>query len=218
MAKIKDKISKKILDSITSFIGIIILSPLFLLVGILVRMTSRESMFFKQERVGVNGELFKIVKFRTMKTVKNPIFPPSNEQSITKMGQILRKTKLDELPNLFNVLTGKMSFVGPRPELPKFVHNFQSEFDEIFSQVKPGIVDFASILLHDEENILRNVGNPLEYYENTILPKKITLIKKYIQQQKFWLDICLMFLLFFVVISPKNAQLITQKLIGKSDI
>jgi len=111
-----------------------------------------------------------------------------------------------------------MSIVGPRPEFPEFIEKYKSEFEPIFPEVRPGIVDFASILLRDEEKILQQAENPSEFYENTILPRKIELIKMYIRRQNFGLDICLMFLLFFVVISPKNAQFIARKLMENSEI
>jgi len=182
---------KRIIDFIFSLIGLILLSPLFLIIAILVKKEDGGSVFFRQTRVGQNGKLFKIYKFRTMIENAEKLgaqVTKGNDPRITKIGKFLRKYKLDELPQLINVLKGDMSLVGPRPEVPKYVEPYKKEYEEIL-KVKPGITDYAALEFIDEEEILKNSQNPEETYLKEVLPIKIQYYKKYINEIGFITDI-----------------------------
>ena len=181
---------KRVFDIIVSFCGIIILFPLIIIVSILIKITSKGPVLFKQVRVTKNGKLFKIYKFRTMKenSEGNKQITVGKDNRITRIGHILRKTKLDELPQLFNVLKGEMSLVGPRPEVPKYVELYTDEQREIL-KVPAGITDYASIYFSNESELLGEVENPEEFYIKKIMPYKIELNKKYINEIGIMTDI-----------------------------
>lgn len=181
---------KRVFDIIASFCGIIILFPLIIIVSILIKITSKGPVLFKQIRVTKNGKLFKIYKFRTMKenSEGNKQITVGKDNRITGIGHILRKTKLDELPQLFNILKGEMSLVGPRPEVPKYVELYTDEQREIL-KVPAGITDYASIYFSNESELLGEVENPEEFYIKKIMPYKIELNKKYINEIGIMTDI-----------------------------
>lgn len=181
---------KRVFDIIASFCGIIILFPLIIIVSILIKITSKGPVLFKQIRVTKNGKLFKIYKFRTMKenSEGNKQITVGKDNRITGIGHILRKTKLDELPQLFNVLKGEMSLVGPRPEVPKYVELYTDEQREIL-KVPAGITDYASIYFSNESELLGEAENPEEFYIKKIMPYKIELNKKYINEIGIMTDI-----------------------------
>ena len=181
---------KRVFDIIVSFCGIIILFPLIIIVSILIKITSKGPVLFKQVRVTKNGKLFKIYKFRTMRenSEGNKQITVGKDNRITGIGHILRKTKLDELPQLFNVLKGEMSLVGPRPEVPKYVELYTDEQIEIL-KVPAGITDYASIYFSNESELLGEVENPEEFYIKKIMPYKIELNKKYINEIGIMTDI-----------------------------
>jgi len=190
---------KRIFDLFFSFSALIFLPPLFVIVSILIKFDSQGSVFFKQPRVGYKGRRFYIYKFRTMakdaekKEIK---LTSSHDSRITKIGKILRKYKIDEVPQLINILKGEMSFVGPRPELPEYVELFRKDYEYILN-AKPGITDFASIKFRDESKLIKNSENAEDIYTKEILPQKIELNKKYIKERSFSLDIYLIFLTLF---------------------
>ena len=171
---------KRLFDIVASFYGIVILFPLIVIVSILIKLTSKGPVLFKQVRVTKNGRLFKIYKFRTMRenSEGNKQITVGNDSRITGVGHILRKTKLDELPQLFNVLKGEMSLVGPRPEVPKYVELYTEEQREIL-KVSAGITDYASIYFSNESELLGEAENPEEFYIKKIMPYKIELNKIY---------------------------------------
>lgn len=181
---------KRVFDIVASFCGIIILFPLIIIVSILIKITSKGPVLFKQVRVTKNGKLFKIYKFRTMRenSEGNKQITVGKDNRITGIGHILRKTKLDELPQLFNVLKGEMSLVGPRPEVPKYVDLYTDEQREIL-KVPAGITDYASIYFSNESELLGEVENPEEFYIKKIMPYKIELNKKYINEIGIMTDI-----------------------------
>lgn len=190
---------KRIFDIIFSSLGLIILSPLFLAIYIIIKLDSKGPALYKQVRVGKGNCDFRILKFRTMKIGAEENFPLEKEQyykQITKSGKYLRKYKLDELPQLINVLKGNMSFVGPRPVLRKFVDLYTPEQMHVLD-VRPGITDFASIKYRNEYKILNSVENPSEYYINVIMQDKLALNLEYIKNQSLWLDIKLIFKTIF---------------------
>lgn len=192
MSKI-NKIVKRMFDFLVSLLGIIILSPIFIIVSIAIKLDSKGSILFLQKRVGRYGKEFNIYKFRTMVTNAEKLgkqITVGNDSRITKVGAFLRKTKIDELPQLFNVLKGDMSLVGPRPEVPKYVALYDEEQRNVLN-VRPGITDMASLRYKDENDILGEVDNPEEYYINVIMKDKLSLNLEYIQKSNVFFDIYL---------------------------
>lgn len=172
----------RVFDVILSIIGLVILSPLLLLVYILIRLESKGGGFYAQERIGKSGKPFRLYKFRSMRIgsdKKGLITVGEKDSRITKMGYFVRRYKIDELPQLWNVLKGDMSLVGPRPEVKKYTDLYDEEQEKVLS-VKPGITDWASIKYVDENRILGEAENPDETYVNVILPNKIALNMIYI--------------------------------------
>jgi len=182
---------KRIFDFIFSLLLILILSPFLLLISIMIAADSKGGIFFIQKRVGKNNRDFNIFKFRTMhigSDKKGLLTVGRKDERITRTGLFLRKYKLDELPQLFNVLTGNMSFVGPRPEVRKYVEKYNAEQLKVLN-MKPGITDFASIDYSNENEILAQSSSPEDAYINTIMPAKLELNLKYIREQSFLTDI-----------------------------
>jgi lipopolysaccharide/colanic/teichoic acid biosynthesis glycosyltransferase len=184
---------KRLLDVAASLAGLVLLSPLLLAVAAAVKLTSRGPVFFRQERVGRGFRPFRILKFRTM-TVDAPqrggAITVGDDPRITRVGKFLRKTKIDELPQLLNVLKGDMSLVGPRPEVPRYVELFRDDYAEIL-QVRPGITDLASIRYRDEASVLARAADPEREYVERVLPEKIALAKEYVRRRSFRLDVTL---------------------------
>jgi lipopolysaccharide/colanic/teichoic acid biosynthesis glycosyltransferase len=181
---------KRVFDVTTAAFGLFLLSPMLILVAIVIKLTSRGPIFFRQQRVGKRFRHFFIYKFRTM--IQNaprqggPI-TFGDDPRITRVGRVLRKTKIDELPQLFNVLKGDMSLVGPRPEVPRYVDMFREDYAVIL-QVRPGITDLASIKYRDEAAILGRAENPKEEYVKRVLPEKIRYAKEYVDKASLLLD------------------------------
>ena len=172
-------------DIIFSLIGLLILSPVFLVIIVLIKATSRGSAFYRQYRVGKGSKDFCLLKFRTMYVnadKKGLLTVGGRDSRITKIGFYLRKYKLDELPQLINVLKGEMSIVGPRPEVRKYVELYTIEQKRALN-VLPGITDYASIEYRNENDLLALAKNPEEYYVKELIPKKIELNLKYINNQ-----------------------------------
>ena len=165
----------RLLDVFFSVIGILLLSPLLLIIGILIKFTSKGPFLYKQERVGYFNSNFEVLKFRTMKVNSDKLgllTVGGRDPRITKIGFYLRKYKLDELPQLFNVLSGKMCLVGPRPEVRKYVNLYTLEQQKILT-IKPGITDWSSIIYREENSILEKSNDPEADYINIIIPDKI---------------------------------------------
>lgn len=172
----------RFLDVLFSFLGLLLLFPILLIVYILICFESSGGGFYSQLRIGKNGIPFRLYKFRSMSVGSDKmglITIGGNDSRITKMGLFIRKFKIDELPQLFNVLKGDMSLVGPRPEVKKYVDMYSPSQKKVLS-VSPGITDYASIYYVDENNILGAAINPDEVYINEIMPAKIELNMKYI--------------------------------------
>lgn len=188
-----NQIIKRICDFILSLIGIIILSPIFIIVSIAIKLDSKGKILFLQKRVGRYGKEFNIYKFRTMVSDAERLgkqITVGNDNRITKVGAFLRKYKIDELPQLFNVLKGDMSLVGPRPEVPKYVKLYSDEQKKVLN-VRPGITDMASLRYKDENEILGKVDNPEEYYINVIMKDKLNLNLEYIEKSNIFFDLYL---------------------------
>jgi lipopolysaccharide/colanic/teichoic acid biosynthesis glycosyltransferase len=193
---------KRLFDIVSSFIGLVVISPVFLLIVFIIKKEDHGPVFYKGTRVGYNGKIFKMLKFRTMVVNADKIGGPStadDDPRLTKIGLKLRKFKLDELPQLINVLIGDMSIVGPRPEVPFYVDMFTEEEKKILS-VRPGITDFASLWDCDEGAILAGSADPEKTYMEEIRPTKIKLQLKYVQEQSFITDIKLIFMTLFKII------------------
>ena len=182
--------SKRIFDIMISFVGLVILFPFILIIALLIKIDSKGPVFFKQIRVTKNGKEFKIFKYRTMRvgSDKYSQITVGKDGRITKIGSFLRKYKLDEIPQLINVLIGDMSLVGPRPEVPKYVALYTDEQKEIL-KVRAGITDYASIEFSDENDLLASEEEPEKAYIEKIMPKKIELNKKYLSEISILTDI-----------------------------
>ena len=170
------KLSVKIFDFIIAILlGVILFIP-SIIIAILIKVSSKGPVFFLQERVGYKEKIFKIYKFRTMKigSSKYGAITIGNDDRITKIGKILRKTKLDEIPQLINIYKGEMGFVGPRPDTPEYKEYYKKENSNFFDML-PGITGKASIYLSNEEELMENVDNPKEFYIKKIIPQKVRL-------------------------------------------
>jgi len=183
---------KRLFDIIFSLLGLILVSPLFLFIGILIKRESPGPAFYRGKRVGKNGKEFRIFKFRSMVLDAEKIGGPStsaDDPRLLKIGKFLKKHNLDELPQLINILKGEMSFVGPRPEVPSEVETYDEETKKIILSVKPGITDLATLSNIHEGEILRGAADPHEAYRKLIKPQKLNLAKQYVKNQSFWLDL-----------------------------
>jgi lipopolysaccharide/colanic/teichoic acid biosynthesis glycosyltransferase len=183
---------KRVFDIISAIMGLIILFPLFLVISILIKLNSPGEIFFRQIRVGRWCTEFKIYKFRTMVVNAENLGPKitiGDDKRVTKIGGFLRKTKLDELPQLINVLTGDMSIVGPRPEVPEYVAIYPQQVKDIVLSVRPGITEWASIQVIDENHILAKSLDPKYTYANKILPQKLGYAVRYVKTRSFFGDL-----------------------------
>jgi len=175
--------------------GLILCLPIFIIISCLIKLNDTGPIFFKQERIGQNFRKFKFYKFRTMVVDADKIGPnitKDGDPRILPIGRFLRKYKIDEIPQLINVVKGDISLVGPRPELEKYVIHFKEEYQDIL-RVKPGITDFATLEFRNEEEVLKKYEDVHEGYIREVLPRKIQLYKKYIEQASFWTDIKIIF-------------------------
>jgi lipopolysaccharide/colanic/teichoic acid biosynthesis glycosyltransferase len=182
--------SKRAFDFISALLGLVLLSPLFLLVGLFIKLDSPGPILFRQERIGKGFRPFRIYKFRTMVHDAHGRGGPITfgaDPRITRLGQILRRTKIDEFPQLINVLRGEMSLVGPRPEVRSYVELFREDYQEIL-QVTPGITDLASMKYREEAELLGQFDDPQAAYVKRILPEKINLGKEYVKRSSFFFD------------------------------
>lgn len=193
---------KRITDIILSFFGLLLFSPVIFIISIIIKLTSKGSVFYLGKRVGKNGKVFKIFKFRTMVVGADKIGPSSTTKSdprVTSIGKFIRKNKLDEIPQLLNVFLGQMSIVGPRPQVEWAVKEYSEEEKRILT-VKPGITDFASIKFHNEGELLEGAKDPDKFYMETIHPEKIRLGLEYVNKRSFFTDIKIIFLTIKTII------------------
>lgn len=173
----------RLLDIIFSTLGIIILLPLFMIICLIIKADSKGGCFYIQERIGKDGKPFRILKFRTMRCGSDSyglLTIGTNDKRITHVGTFLRKTKIDELPQLWNVLKGEMSIVGPRPEVEKYVLLYTEEQRKVLS-IRPGITDYASIEYVNENEILSHTNDPDRAYIEKVMPHKIKLSMRYLE-------------------------------------
>jgi len=184
---------KRLFDFSAALVGLIVLAPLLLVIAVAIKLAGPGPAVYAQERMGLKFKPFMLYKFRTMRPDADrdgPSVTSEGDKRITGIGRLLRKFKLDELLQLYNVLKGDMSLVGPRPEVRKYVEMFPDDFKVILS-VRPGITDYAAIEYRNEEGILSNHKDPEECYVNEVLPAKIRLYKRYISDNNMLLDVAL---------------------------
>ena len=195
---------KRIFDIVVSLIGLFATSPFFIYAALLIRNEDQGPVFYRGERVGHNGVLFRIYKFRTMVVNAEALGGSStaaDDARITRIGKFLRKYKLDELPQLINVLKGEMSFVGPRPEVRHYVDQYTDE-EKLILTVQPGVTDWASIWNADEGAILAGSQDPDKEYETLIRPTKLKLQLKYVRERSMLVDMKIILLTFLALMCP----------------
>ena len=188
--------SKRIFDWLASGLGLLVLSPVLMALALWIKLDSPGPVFFRQERVGQGGRVFRIHKFRTMVSDaerRGLQITVGADARVTRVGQWLRKYKLDELPQLLDVWLGHMSLVGPRPEVPRYVACYPADVREVVLSVRPGITDRASIEFKDENEILGRAADPHLAYVNEVLPIKLRYYLAYVQSRSFWGDIGIIF-------------------------
>lgn len=182
---------KRLFDLTCATIGLLVCAPVFALIALAIKLDSTGPVFFRQVRVGRNGRPFRIHKFRSMHiAVKGQReITVNNDPRVTRSGKLLRKWKLDELPQLIDVLRGAMSLVGPRPEVPRYVELYPSDMRSLILSVRPGITDLASIQFRDENTLLDQAGDPEAVYIHQILPEKLRLQAEYVRERSFFYDL-----------------------------
>lgn len=192
---------KRFFDVSFALVGLILLSPFLVAISIAIKLTSLGPVFYRGVRVGRDGRLFRILKFRTMvldAEASSVTSTTNDDPRITNLGHLLRKGKLDELPQLINILTGDMSFVGPRPQVEWDVANYTPE-ERLLLSVRPGITDYASIRFHNEGEILKGHSDPDRAYVELIRPEKMRLALEYVRTQTFFLDLKIIGLTFMTL-------------------
>ena len=196
---------KRFFDIIASGCGLLVLSPIFLIMAIWIKWDSKGPVFYRQVRVGRHNKDFRIFKFRSMRVGADKgslVTIGGRDPRITRSGYFIRKYKLDEFPQLINVFKGEMSLVGPRPEVRHYVDYWTSEQMHVLD-VRPGITDPASIKFRNENELMEKVENPEDYYINVIMQEKIRLYLEYVQNASFWHDIRLVLQTFKVIITER---------------
>lgn len=188
-------ICKRLFDVFFAFVAIVVLLVPLLILAVVIVTGSRGGVFYLQKRVGRHEKIFRLIKFRTMHTgsdSKGLLTVGANDNRITGAGKWLRKYKLDELPQLFNILSGDMSVVGPRPEVPKYTALYTEEQRKVFA-VRPGLTDYASLQYIDESELLASQDDPEKYYIETVMPAKLKLNIQYLNEMSFMTDLKLIF-------------------------
>lgn len=193
---------KRLFDIIASGLGLLILSPLFLILAIWIKLDSKGPVFYRQVRVGKDNKDFRIFKFRSMRVGSDKgslVTIGGRDPRVTRSGYYIRKFKFDELPQLINVFVGDMSLVGPRPEVRHYVDYWTEEQMQVLD-VRPGITDPASIKFRNENELMEQAEDPEDYYINVIMQEKLKLYLEYVKNHTFWGDIGLIFKTFWVII------------------
>ncbi len=190
--------AKRTFDLLAAGVGLLLLSPLFVVVALAIKLDSQGPVFFRQARVGRGGRTFRIVKFRTMRERAEEAggqLTVAGDPRVTRVGALLRKSKVDELPQLFNVVVGDMSLVGPRPEVPRYVAHYDARQRRVLD-VRPGITDPASIAYRDENDLLDAATDPEAVYLDEIMPAKLEMNLAYLQRRSLAGDIAIIFRTF----------------------
>ena len=182
-------ILKRVFDISVSFFGLLFFLPLFIVISFLIKLKMPGSIMFCQDRIGINGKLFRLYKFRTMKEFSaGTSISVIGDPRITPLGKVLRKFKIDELPSLWNVFIGEMSFVGPRPDVPGYADKLKGN-DRLILKLKPGITGPASLKYANEEELLARVQNPHKHNDEVIFPDKVKINLAYYDSRSFWGDV-----------------------------
>lgn len=198
-------IAKRLFDLLASAVGLLLLSPLLAVIAVAIKLDSPGPVFYRQERVGRHGRLFRIHKFRTMRVDADRTGPQLTigaDRRVTRVGDPLRRYKLDELPQLIDVLEGTMSLVGPRPEVPRYVAAYPDSQRELVLSVRPGITDWASILYRSENEVLARAAEPQRAYIEEVLPVKLRYYTDYVRQRSFWGDLRIIAATLVAVVRP----------------
>ena len=192
---------KRLFDLVSSGLVLVLLFPVLTVIALAIVLDSKGGIFYRQTRVGKNGKTFRLYKFRTMRpnSDKLQITVGHRDPRVTKIGYLLRKYKLDEFPQLLNILKGEMSVVGPRPEVPKYVELYTPEQREVLS-VRPGLTDYASLKFVDESELLAESDNPEQTYREEIMPAKLKLGLEYVEKQSFFTDLKIIFQTLYCII------------------
>ena len=196
---------KRFFDIVSSGLGLIFLSPLFIILAIWIKLDSKGPVFYRQVRVGYKNKDFRIFKFRSMRVGADKgslVTIGGHDPRVTRSGYFIRKFKLDELPQLINVFVGDMSLVGPRPEVRHYVDYWTPEQMHVLD-VRPGITDPASIKFRNENELMEKAEDPEKYYIEVIMQEKIRLYLEYVKKHSFWYDLGLIFKTFFVIIHER---------------
>ena len=196
---------KRLFDIVASGCGLLVLSPVLLLVALWVKLDSKGPVFYRQVRVGLHNKNFRIFKFRSMRVGADKgslVTIGGRDPRVTRSGYFIRKYKLDELPQLINVLMGDMSLVGPRPEVRHYVDYWTSEQMHLLD-VRPGITDPASIKFRNENELMEQASNPEDYYIHVIMQEKIKLYLEYVKNASFMYDLKLIFQTFKVIVTER---------------
>ena len=196
---------KRLFDIVASGLGLIVLSPLFLILAIWIKLDSKGPVFYRQVRVGYKNKDFRIFKFRSMRVGADKgslVTIGGRDPRVTRSGYWIRKFKLDELPQLINVFIGDMSLVGPRPEVRHYVDYWTPEQMHVLD-VRPGITDPASIKFRNENELMEQAEDPEKYYIEVIMQEKIKLYLEYVEKHDFWYDLGLIFKTFFVIVHER---------------
>ena len=207
---------KRLFDLVLSVSGLVFLAPLLGMVAVVIKLGDGGTILFSQVRVGYQGKRFRILKFRTMKMEPDqtgPQFTVKGDSRITPAGRFLRRAKIDELPQLWNVVRGEMTFVGPRPEVPAYVELFSEEQKKVLEYV-PGITGLATLEFRNEERWLAEADNPEEVYINEVIPRKIELNLKYAETATWWQDFKLIML---TIVALFNVRSVPTRGAGHSD-
>lgn len=201
--------AKRAFDLILAFLGLVLLSPLLAAVALAIKIDSPGPVFFRQQRVGRGGVPFRIHKFRTMRHDPHGVGPQITvgaDARITRVGAFLRRTKLDELPQLVDVLQGSMSLVGPRPEVPRYVALYPAELRDIVLSVRPGITDLASIEFRDEAALLARATDPEREYVEVVMPRKLALAVRYVRATSLGLDVTILWRTLRLLFAGRRAS------------
>ena len=194
---------KRLFDIAASCIGLLLLAPVLLGIAVWIKRDSPGPVFFRQQRIGRHGEPFRIYKFRSMRQDNAGLqITVGADDRITRSGHFIRAYKLDELPQLINVLLGDMSIVGPRPEVPRYVALYPADVRAEVLSVRPGITDLASVQYRSESDLLAASSDPERTYTTVILPAKLALYQQYVRQRSLWLDVRIICVTFGILFKP----------------
>lgn len=203
------RFTKRAMDIFGASFGIVLLAPAFVVIGVAIKLDSAGPVFFRQTRVGRHGRVFRIYKFRSMRVApaqSGTLITTLEDARITRVGAFVRKYKLDELPQLLNVLRGEMSLVGPRPEVPDFMSYYSTHQREIILSVRPGVTDYASIYFRNESSLLDPHCDPISTYCRDIMPVKFIHYERYTREVSVLTDLKIIALTIWVLLSNRSAE------------